>query len=305
MPYYPPAETLGDQVNALPSAGTLDGTELFYVDQAAADKKLLLSTLRTDIRSDRAAATHATQHQSGGADAIKLDDFATPDDNTDLNATTGRHGLLPKLGGGTANYLRADGTWATPSGGGAALPAQGRPKASSGTAFWTVPGVSFVSVGTYATSSNLIRYWPMYVLTDITIDRIGCEVTSAAAASNTLRIAIYNADTDLQPTSLVIDSGTLATDSTGVKEATVSQALGAGRYLLAINASASATLRAYRGTSPFAGLLPALGTSPFLRCLFISSTYGAFASTGVAWTGISETSTTPLDYCAFVRASVP
>lgn len=45
----------------------------------------------------------------------KLDDFGTPDDNTDLNATTSYHGLLPKLGGGTTNYLRADGTWAAPS----------------------------------------------------------------------------------------------------------------------------------------------------------------------------------------------
>lgn len=66
-----------------------------------------------------AAATHAAQHQSGGSDAIKLDDLATPDDNTDLDATTSRHGLLPKLGGGTTNYLRADGTWAPPSGTGA------------------------------------------------------------------------------------------------------------------------------------------------------------------------------------------
>jgi hypothetical protein len=44
----------------------------------------------------------------------KLDDFGTPDDNTDLDATTGRHGLLPKLGGGTTNFLRADGTYAAP-----------------------------------------------------------------------------------------------------------------------------------------------------------------------------------------------
>lgn len=63
-----------------------------------------------------APLTHASRHQSGGADAIKLDDLAAPDDNTDLNASTGNHGLLPKLGGGTTNYLRADGSWATPPG---------------------------------------------------------------------------------------------------------------------------------------------------------------------------------------------
>lgn len=48
------------------------------------------------------------------AKAIKLDDFSATDDNTDLNATTAKHGLCPKLGGGTTNYLRADGTWAEP-----------------------------------------------------------------------------------------------------------------------------------------------------------------------------------------------
>lgn len=61
---------------------------------------------------------HATRHQAGGADPIKLDDLAAPDDNTDLDATTSAHGLLPKLGGGTTNFLRADGSWALPPGGG-------------------------------------------------------------------------------------------------------------------------------------------------------------------------------------------
>jgi hypothetical protein len=71
----------------------------------------------TDPPTTFAPTTHATNHQSGGSDAIKLDDLATPDDNTDLNASTDRHGLLPKLGGGTTNFLRADGTWAAPTGG--------------------------------------------------------------------------------------------------------------------------------------------------------------------------------------------
>lgn len=63
------------------------------------------------------AGPHGSTHASGGSDPIKLDDLASPDDNTDLNATTSAHGLLPKLGGGTTNYLRADGTWTEPSGG--------------------------------------------------------------------------------------------------------------------------------------------------------------------------------------------
>ena len=53
---------------------------------------------------------------------LLLDDFGTPENNADLNATTGHHGLLPTLGGGTTNYLRADGNWAEPSGTGSGLP---------------------------------------------------------------------------------------------------------------------------------------------------------------------------------------
>lgn len=45
----------------------------------------------------------------------KLDDFAAPDDNTDLNSSTTRHGLLRKLDGLTTTFLRGDGAWAAPS----------------------------------------------------------------------------------------------------------------------------------------------------------------------------------------------
>jgi hypothetical protein len=54
---------------------------------------------------------HATRHQSGGSDPIKLDDLATPDDNTDLNASTTRHGLLLKLSGLATQVLKGNGAW--------------------------------------------------------------------------------------------------------------------------------------------------------------------------------------------------
>lgn len=48
----------------------------------------------------------------------KLDDWASPDDNTDLNATTSAHGLLPKLDNTATNYLNGTGAWSEPAGGG-------------------------------------------------------------------------------------------------------------------------------------------------------------------------------------------
>lgn len=103
-----------------------------------------LNTAITDATLDdttgaRTPTAHATSHQSGGGDAVKLDDLATPDDNTDLNATTSYHGLLPKLGGGTTNFLRADGSWTEPPGTGEQNTAS---SAGSGTTlYYTKSGV--------------------------------------------------------------------------------------------------------------------------------------------------------------------
>jgi hypothetical protein len=64
-----------------------------------------------------APSAHASNHASGGSDAVKLDDLSAPDDNTDLDASTSKHGLMMKYPGGTTNFLRADGTFAAPPGG--------------------------------------------------------------------------------------------------------------------------------------------------------------------------------------------
>lgn len=92
-----------DHKHSLPAYGTGSGTFCQGNDSRLSDA--------------RTPTSHATSHQSGGGDAVKLDDLAAPDDNTDLNATTSAHGLLLKLGGGSTNFLRADGSWAAPSGG--------------------------------------------------------------------------------------------------------------------------------------------------------------------------------------------
>src|SRR3990172_507965 len=68
------------------------------------------------LADDQNPVAHAADHQSGGGDAIKLDDLAAPDDNTDLNASTTAHGLLKKLDNSAANFMNGQGDWATPAG---------------------------------------------------------------------------------------------------------------------------------------------------------------------------------------------
>jgi len=67
---------------------------------------------------DHHAEAHQADHNSGAADPLKLDDLASPDDNTDLDFSTSAHGLVPK-GPNDGTFLKADGTWAAPAGGGA------------------------------------------------------------------------------------------------------------------------------------------------------------------------------------------
>ena len=91
--------------------GNLGSGTLAELNSAVSDATL------DDSNDSRTPTAHASTHQSGGSDPIKLDDLAATDDNTDLNATVSSHGLLPKLGGGTTDFLRADGTWQPPPGG--------------------------------------------------------------------------------------------------------------------------------------------------------------------------------------------
>jgi len=55
--------------------------------------------------------SHHLTHESGGSDAIKADDLAALDDNTDLNASNAVHGFLPKLGAANSKaFVNAAGT---------------------------------------------------------------------------------------------------------------------------------------------------------------------------------------------------
>lgn len=100
-------------------------TSLARLPLADTDGKLLIrrsGAMAYDTLVATDLPAHATRHQSGGADPIKLDDLAAPDDNTDLNASTTAHGLMQKYPGGTTTFLRADGVFASvPAGGGAEL----------------------------------------------------------------------------------------------------------------------------------------------------------------------------------------
>ena len=149
------------------------------------------------------------------------------------------------------------------------------------------------AVATFALTAGQMRYEPIYVTTPLTIDQIACEVTSAGAGGTTIRMGIFTADTDLQPTGLVVDGGTVAADgATGMRSVSVSVTLTPGRYLMALNTDSTATMRSLRGGSMLSGFGTTLGTSPWIN-LVVTLAYAAFSGPGTAWTAPAASSAPP------------
>ena len=77
--------------------------------------EVLTSTTQTNAPNDATYVTTTSNSSLSNevlTSALKIDDFAAGDDNTDLDSSTSRHGLLRKLDGTTTNFLRGDGAWA-------------------------------------------------------------------------------------------------------------------------------------------------------------------------------------------------
>lgn len=94
----------------------------YFTGSGTASLTDLTSFIRGLLDDTDAATARATLgvintlFQAGGAQAIKIDDLAVPDDNTDLDVSITKHGLTPKAPNDTAMFLRGDGTWAAVGG---------------------------------------------------------------------------------------------------------------------------------------------------------------------------------------------
>jgi hypothetical protein len=153
---------------------------------------------------------HHTTHESGGDDAIKLDDLAPPDDTTDLDVSTSKHGLCPKAPNDITKFLRGDATWAVPEGGG------GGTDKSNGfmppmmllqdaADYWCPYMIRWQNaVTTFYLVSNRLYLFPFSVEADITVSKIAIQV-SGGAAGTYLSLAFYNSSDapNRRPTTLI------------------------------------------------------------------------------------------------------
>ena len=181
--------------------------------------------------------------------------------------------------------------------------ARGRAKTGT-TLVGIVPGVGVHSTSTVTLETGYVYYFPMLVETDITISGLTMQITTAAAAGKLAGLGIYNADTDWQPTTLVVDAGTIAIDALAVVTKSVTQFLPAGRYLLAFTSNENAVFRLYRGSLPFSGIPLTMG-SAVINALYVAKAYAAYADPGTAWDTFGSADTSGFFYATLVSVSVP
>lgn len=111
--------------------------------------------------------------------------------------TTSLKGLAPASGGGTSNYLRADGTWAAPAGGsspnwhGVVYGAYG--DCNPQTVLRQVQNNGVVSPTPTNISTSVARIAYFIPPANITVNRI--RFYGVGATTNVYRVAIYNGDT--------------------------------------------------------------------------------------------------------------
>jgi hypothetical protein len=146
---------------------------------------------------------------------------------------------------------------------------------------WGLPGVTpTVAVTTVVLAAGALAYFPVEVdnQTGITLDRVRAEITTAAAATNTVRLVIASADGSWQPTALVLDAGTRAADALAVVEwGSLAQNLARGRYLFALYPTANTTFRCWPANPPGGPwFTTALGANPYI--ILASRSTGAPAS---------------------------
>lgn len=135
--------------------------------------------------------------------------------------------------------------------------------------YWSYPATH----STLVTIAGVLYLHPVYIPRDLTLDRIGCEVTAVGGAGSTISQVIYDSNiTTGRPQNLVINVGTAVGTVDGntvaVVEQTISQALVGGRkyWFGMLVLGGTPTVRSF--TSPSwsgeqGSLANALGTGSF------------------------------------------
>lgn len=173
------------------------------------------------------------------------------------------------------------------------------------TTLLSIPGGTPTGGNAQALVAARIYYFPIYIDTLVTIDRVVIEVTVAAGVGEKCRIAIYDADRNWQPVTQQVASAEIAIDGVAVVSTDIAATvLPAGRYLIALTLEGNATLRSAKNSRTFIGYIATLTANLLPDLVYVAAAYAALPASGTAWDTINAT-TTSQKHVVFLRVSIP
>lgn len=227
------------------AAEVIDGGSEVTID---ADGSLVVDGVTVELASDaQVAAVSAAIAALGTAALVNT---GTSSGDVPLLSTGGRLPIA-RIASGTPDgtkFVRDDGTLVTPSGGSSAAP----------NAFSVAVGNYFptpnTSNSTVTPTLDQLRAHPIVVTATTTFDRIATHCTTLSGSA-LARLGIYADNGRGQPGALVLDAGTVALSSTGVRTITISQVLNPGIYHVASVHQAANTVVQNYTQNPFKYIL--------------------------------------------------
>lgn len=147
--------------------------------------------------------------------------------------------------------------------------------------------------GTTAFFTNNHVLFPYVPQRDLSVTAFTVNITVAASAGNTLKLTVYSSDSNGRPNAVLLETGTVASDTTGMKtiSATISLTKNV-QYWFGVRVSANCTLTAF----PSAQAIPinAGAASTSVRATVLrATTYATAAPTPWTWSSSEVTSNNP------------
>lgn len=202
-------------------------------------------------------------------------------DGTNWVASTATY---PNTAGTSGNVLTSDGTnWSSTA------PASGFPSLGYRATYYYTANIVGLTNNTASVAILADEVWcvPFLIAESSSWDTFAYRVTTAMAATKSLRIGIYNLN-DGFPGTVLATLGTVVSDATGIKTLSITQTLASGYYFMGVQAEANVSLRG-AGANDARGLAMPNGTS------FLENGVGSFKYTGKAYgSGLPDlTASTP------------